>query len=451
MFSIFKRDPLEEARTSAERLLQHASKVWSYRRDLFNEEETSRFTTVRDKLAALAGMLPRKSAITDEKKVEDLNAAFEEMHNALCELGGTIYPVRTLPEWTELIVVSLFVACGVRSFFLQPFKIPTNSMYPTYYGMTAEVYPLDADGPGGLAAIWRKLAFWTKRVEVRSPVAGEIMIPLGLGGTPSRIKEGLDGGLFGTGLMSEPTDIYAIKVGNGDPLSVEVPRDFNFGNVILRTYFPEVARLPSGENDRWSIVMQQAQLRGDLLHDSRGGYLLRTHKVVPAGGRVLHFDVLTGDMVLVDRMSYNFIRPQLGDSFVFETKNIPGLNANGKQEIYYIKRLVGLPGDTLRVDEPRLLRNGVPITGKLAFDKNNARATEKEYYGYQTGANLGGRMYGKPLQEDLRVPDGNYYAMGDNSGNSSDSRVWGFVPESSIIGRGFFILYPFSHRWGLVE
>ena len=48
----------------------------------------------------------------------------------------------------------------------------------------------------------------------------------------------------------------------------------------------------------------------------------------------------------------------------------------------------------------------------------------------------------------LTVPDSSFVALGDNSQNSADSRYWGFVPEQSVIGRAFFVYYPFTKRWG---
>ncbi|MDR2512457.1 MAG: signal peptidase I [Puniceicoccales bacterium] len=451
MFSILKRDPLKEARTNAEHLLLHVRKVWSYRQDLFTQEEARSFDEARAKLTFLAKAACTKP-IPDGGVKEKLDEAIGEMHELLCKLGGTVYPVRSPLDWVELVIVAVFVACGVRSFFGQPFKIPTSSMYPTYHGMTVEVHPLDSDGPSGLEALWRKLTLWTKRVEVRSPVAGEVWIPLSHSGMPVCIKNGKDSGLFGTGVMADPTDIYSIKLGDGTSIPVEVPKDFSFISLVLRTYFPEEDKLPIGMSDRWQRVLQKARLTGDLLHDhQRGGYVLRTHKMVPAGGRILHFDVLTGDMVLVDRMSYNFVRPKLGDPFVFETRNIPGLNSDGSHELYYIKRLAGLPGDTLRVDGSHLLRNGVLMTGASAFDKNNARAVHEEYYGYFPSAGDTKQPHSRPLYEDLKIPSGHFYALGDNSGNSADSRSWGFVPEASVVGRGFFILHPFTRRWGMAK
>jgi signal peptidase I len=166
---------------------------------------------------------------------------------------------------------------------------------------------------------------------------------------------------------------------------------------------------------------------------------LKTGRIMRAGERVLSFDILAGDMLMVDRFSYHFVRPAVGSGFVFRTGAIPGImrpDANGDipPETFYIKRLVGTPGDTLQVQEPALYRNGAPITGAPSFAKE-ANQTDR-YPGYKALAGLA-------TGQTITVPAGKYFAMGDNSPNSYDSRFWGFVPAASVIGRPLLIYYPF--------
>ncbi|MDP4645206.1 MAG: signal peptidase I, partial [Opitutales bacterium] len=129
-----------------------------------------------------------------------------------------------------------------------------------------------------------------------------------------------------------------------------------------------------------------------------------------------------------------------GDPFVFRTREIPGIE--GGVDKYYIKRIGGVGSETLEIVDGTLLANGEPRHEVEAFGRNADR--EGEYGGYiNTNLLAEGRQ--------LTIPDDSYVALGDNSGNSLDSRYWGFVPDTSVIGKAIFIYYPFTKRWGLAE
>jgi signal peptidase I len=171
---------------------------------------------------------------------------------------------------------------------------------------------------------------------------------------------------------------------------------------------------------------------------------LRAGKTVKKGERVLAFDVMTGDQLFVDRMTYHFMAPKVGQGFVFRTGKIDSKymkdRSTGQQiDQYYIKRLVGTPGDTLEIKDFTLFRNGEPITGSTAFDKNSRRSDK--YVGYRNELSLS-------AGKTMTVPSDHYLALGDNSANSQDGRYWGYVPASEVIGRPILIYYPFSMHWG---
>jgi signal peptidase I len=175
-------------------------------------------------------------------------------------------------------------------------------------------------------------------------------------------------------------------------------------------------------------------------------------KKVRRGENFLSFDILTGDLLFVDRLSYNFVRPKVGSGFVFKTGNIEALKEE-EGDKYFVKRLVGVPGDVLEIRSPALLRNGRPIEGAAAFDKNARR--EGKYPGYTN--NTGGPRQADGMQSSdgllppggtVTVPEHSFFALGDNSPRSKDSRFWGFVPEKDVVGRPLFIYYPLTSRWG---
>ena len=151
----------------------------------------------------------------------------------------------------------------------------------------------------------------------------------------------------------------------------------------------------------------------------------------------------TGDQVFVDKFSYNFVKPSRGDVFVFRTENVAMIASDPVTgSPFYIKRLVGLPGDELRIDPPRLFVNGTPPTGK-GFSQ--VMSAQNGYRGYGAAGNF------TEADQTQRVPDDAYYAMGDNSYNSFDSRYWGPVPEENLVGRGLLVYWPFSRHWGLIR
>jgi signal peptidase I len=157
------------------------------------------------------------------------------------------------------------------------------------------------------------------------------------------------------------------------------------------------------------------------------------------GAPFFSFDLLTGDQLFVDRMSYHFVRPSVGDGFVFNTRNLVGRIDGPPSEQYYIKRLVGVPGDTLEIKNFTLYRNGRPIEGAAAFAKNARR--EGDYVGYRNLRSLA-------VGQTMTVPPDSFLALGDNSANSQDGRYWGFVPAKDAVGRPLFIYFPFTRRWG---
>ena len=153
----------------------------------------------------------------------------------------------------------------------------------------------------------------------------------------------------------------------------------------------------------------------------------------------------TGDLVLVDKFSYHFRKPKRGEVFVFETRGIENIQSeyrNRDQEAgsHYIKRLAGLPGDELRLDAPYLYHNG-----KLAVEPGfkKVASLKNDYKGYfRPGSSA--RHLRNP-NETYTLPAHEYFAMGDNSANSSDSRYWGSIDEYLLVGPGLFTLWPFEN------
>ena len=431
MFGLFQSQE-KKMRENAGNWLELADKVYHYRRDVLPPAQ------VQELLSRMAEL---KALMKERAGAEKLKIGIERLEEVMRRTGGAIYPKTALIENVEFFLVAAIVILGIRTYFVQPFKIPTNSMWPTYNGMTPEVFKGKAEEPSVPAVAARLVAYgaWPHRLD--APAEGDVLIPLGGPQARGYVHSKT---VRGRSWLVIPTDVreYTILVGDSE-VKVKLPMDFDFDWTIYDAF------LKSGDapysRDNLVAALQERNRRGDVIRRRVNGYDLECVRVrrVRAGERVLAFDEMTGDQLFVDRVSYHFMRPKVGSGFVFRTGHIPIIAASYGDQ-YYIKRLVGTPGDRLELQGPALYRNGAPITGSSAFEMNAKRAGN--YGGYQPGyPSWGHRM---AAGEQVLVPPASYFAMGDNSANSADGREWGFVPAKDVVGRPIMVYFPFTKRWG---
>lgn len=156
----------------------------------------------------------------------------------------------------------------------------------------------------------------------------------------------------------------------------------------------------------------------------------------------------TGDHLFVDRLSIHFLPLKRGDVIVFTTENIksPTQPLGG---YYYIKRLAGLPGDTLKIVDNVLY---IKPAGEKEFKPATAFSDKfKRIYSFEGGyqGHIASELLAPGLE--LEVPKDMFFALGDNTSNSLDGRNWGFIPRKNMIGRGLNVFWPLSRRWGWVD
>jgi signal peptidase I len=125
-----------------------------------------------------------------------------------------------------------------------------------------------------------------------------------------------------------------------------------------------------------------------------------------------------GNFVVVDKLSYKLNDPNRGDVIVFRFPPDPSQDP-------YIKRVIGLPGEQVRIDDGRVYINGVRIS--------------EPYLKMNT-----------PRSGEWTVPEDALFVMGDNRNNSSDSRVWGMLPMVNVIGKAIFVYWP-PENWDLLS
>ena len=409
-------------RKEADEALRVGTKVYDYRRDVLEPERRDALYNALDAVRTLRG----NRNLADESP---LRAAVDKLENEMRQSGGTYYPRNALCENFEVFLVAAILAIGIRMFFIQPFRIPTNSMYPTYNGMTYELFEKAADRPSMPARMARAVVFGSENVQVLSPCDGEVVLPVYPTSNP-KYRYAMSGrGVRARkwfGLLPEVDVRFTALVGV-TPVNVDAPADFQME--LMKALFKRFGN-PTDEK----VTLAEG-----------GVWLYHTGVNLKKGEQLICFDVLMGDQLFVDRISYHFFRPNVGDPIVFRTDIIPGM-AESERGKYYIKRLVGTPGDVLQVKEPVLYRNGKPITGAEAFDLNANRVGE--YEGYLPDITQRDLV---SLELPYTVQKDTYIGMGDNSDESADSRMWGPMPTNAVVGRALFIYYPFTRHVGLAK
>jgi signal peptidase I len=369
--------------------VKDSRKLLAYKRDIWSTEVVADVGQHIEKL---------EDAVQSKDK-----ARISETAQQLDTLLGKHLPAPTdawLRENVEVFLVAITVALGVRTFFLQPFIIPTGSMQPTLNGIIG--YPTTEPPPNPLVQIFDR-AFLGKRWVDIVAKDDEALVDV-KERTGISIKGGF--GWFTHCAITTDKNQYI----------VDAPR---------KTVEEFLAANPVARSGRFK--------KGEVI--ARG-----------------HFD--SGDMVFVDKISYHFRKPSRGEVFVFNTQGIP-TNENKNQSMvgpsqYYIKRLAGTPGDELRINQPELYINGAPAQ-EPGF-RRVIEMKEPDYRGYANGQTLGFRSGILATPADiLRLGAHEYFALGDNSYHSSDGRDWGTVPQENIMGRGLFVYWPFSKHWGLIR
>jgi len=322
------------------------------------------------------------------------------------------YPHSVWRENIEVALVAIAVAIGIRTFFLQPFKIPTGSMQPTLYGVTEENLrgQDDVKFPNRLKGFGE---YWFNGVQYFHIVARS----------------------SGTFRYEKPTKLVLFNLW----------QTYRIDSKAYKVWFPpdelfRRAGVPSGVQ-------------------------------VQAGDELVKLRVISGDHLFVDRVSYNFRRPRRGDIVVFETHGIAGIadiaRRQGSPEMadtYYIKRLCGLGGETisLKKDYDVILPSGFPLpAGHLVVNGTNetthrtpcfenlysfpdATSARKSFPVVENQFHYVGHGLMENLSpgKEFHVRPHHYFVMGDNTLSSSDSRYWGDFEEEKVIGQSFFVYWP---------
>jgi signal peptidase I len=355
-----------------------------------------------------------------QEAVQELEQAMAQLRRAIVDpAGGTSleqaieslettahrwlkpYASASIRENLEVFLVAAAVVLAFRSFFFQPMAIPTGSAQPSFYGITEENLRdrADVELPSGLEKIYRRWVKGEKFVSVKAKNSGELRL---LDPKPVRI------------------------------LPLVSKQRFTIGNQLHTIWFPP--------DDLW----KRAEVYPGMKFE--------------AGDDVIRLKVTSGDHLFVDRMTYNFRRPERGETIVFKSTGVPKLTQN----THYIKRLVGMGGEKIRIGDDRhaYINDRRLEVSDPGFDRvysfGNKAPEDSVYSGHVNGKVA--REYGNlSIAMQTEFPDGDtayqirdnhYFVMGDNTMNSYDSRAWLDFPREKVIGKQCFVFWPITERFG---
>jgi signal peptidase I len=310
-----RRQTLKQARE----LVHGARKMVRMHRDILDPSAAGNILSAANGLAGAV----------KQRDLKLLDGAVEKLERHL-EKAFPRKPYASLRENVEVFFVAIIVAMAVRTFFVQPFKIPTGSMQPTLYG----VYPPPQEAP----------------------------LPYHNG------RPGLPAQLLGMAFQ---------------------------GKIYLRD-----------------------------------GYRSR------------------GDHIFVDRFTYHFRKPQRGEIIVFDTADITKLPESSRGK-FYIKRLVGVAGDRVQIRPPYVYIDGKILNDRPSFERIYSK--QNHYNGYVIPRGFPPPEVCRTPDEVFEVPPKNLFVLGDNSLSSLDGRYWGAFNENALVGKAFFVYWPFSRRFGFVN
>ena len=388
-----------------------------------------------------------------QSALKDKSADVEEIEEKLDTVHKKI-PRKKYADWgarIEGFVVVVAIAFAFRAVILQPFKIPTNSMRPTLHGIN--VYIEDE----------------SKVKKFRE----DYLYPI----------------YFGRSYFNDDVPVIG--------MTEQLPdgRNFLIKTLFTRTFY----RVNNGEKNDFP---------GQMKHLGEAYELWSKSKYAGSGDIKMNGYVETGDNLFVNRYVYNLREPQRGDIAVFETKNIKQYDGQSLGGQFYIKRLAGLPGDTLKIDSNRDLylrkqgedqfvkmdqihqgfanvmskkdgfngyvrvspneryRYSIAIENKIAPLENLEDGTMKVItndatlifkadgfmpYLIKAEFSNGYKMEFTDDADFFTMGEDQYYMLGDNSNNSLDSRFWATVPRANLMGTAFAVFWPFSKRWGWAD
>ena len=412
----------------AAELCHQAGKLLNHQRDQLSPE------TITELDEAIGNLRSNMRSEYNRQSLEEGIVRLEETGSR------KLIPYRN-PGMRENVEVALFavaIAMSFRTFFFQPMGIPTGSMQPTLYGITEGNLGLAEEVPTGVNA-------WAQK------------------------------------FLAGVSHYHLLSEGNWQLIKIDPPRKtfwfFNKQRLIFRDRDTnnEIEREISPPMNSGKSMLGHGRAISETLSE----FVLNSHNNYNynPGDDIVKMRRESGDHLLVDRVTYNFRKPERGEIIVFETKTINGID----QDLFYIKRLSGLPGEKIQIgDDRHLVVDGRrldaaehPFELVYSFDVDGepSPAQDSHFSGHVNQTVFDQVMHERriavarkngvdPSQirflyggnisrnfmngaDEFLIPDNRYLALGDNTVSSKDSRDWGSLPGKNIFGKASFIYWPF--------
>ena len=412
---------------------------------------------------------------------------------AIAERNLFPYPDAKYRDWVEMFLVVATLVLTFRSFFFQPFKIPTGSMQPTLYGITA----IDNNTHESETTLRKsENGILTTDTEFFLPEDEGRIIHLVKDQKKSRILNFISKNEVQIDYKGnpppQPLRLEAVSPPSISRRIINKLKGLSYHSLVAegnwtlitidppKTIFPLISKQKFKFTDESGNVVQKTvwfpPIRGDEpLLKMPGFYQIPEYGGPPRpyireydfkkGDYVFNLELKTGDHLFVNRMTYNFRRPRRGDIAVFtiSQNTIPSRSTDAPvNETFYIKRLAALGGEKillgrdrhLTIDGQRLDTNNPGFEFLYSHQKiiklANGQIIRSHLKEAEDSIYSGHTEYSK-LRYDLpiTVTPNHYYMLGDNSINSRDSRAWGELPQKNVIGHSSIVYWPpLSPRFG---
>lgn len=303
--------------------------------------------------------------------------AVQELHHVSCR----IYPPHPHPKWhenTEVLIVALGAAMAIRAYFVQPFKIPTGSMQPTLNGILHEDH-----SPNITDKVPFKFVKWL--------ISGQSF-------------------QSATGMLKIAGD-----------------------HVIVNKFWYNFVAPKRGN----VVVFDTAGINPDERADVINVQIIGNDRVLDT----IEF-IEQGDTV-IDRATarpLQQVMQEYANRYKTSVRSVPVSQRKGITLTYYIKRMVGEPGDKISIDSGYLVANDQKVTGEYAFDR-----MVNEYGGYTYAGNI------VSPDDSIQLADDEFLPFGDNSANSLDGRYFKGVKCDKLLGPAFMVYWPFGEHWGAIR